>query len=138
MTRHKLPSRGQRKSGNIVAAMTKALTGRLLVAAAVSALAACAAPAPQTDAPAASGVTAVGQASKSSADYRRVTRNGQEYYCKRQKVTASLTRVVETCLTAAQLEAQRNDAQDYVNKVQGVPGQPAGTNPMNVGGSVVQ
>lgn len=111
--------------------MKKALTRGLLVAAAVSALAACAAPA-------ATGVTAAEEAGKSAADYRRVTRDGQDYYCKRQKVTASLTRVVETCLTAAQLEAQRNDAKDYVNKVQGVPGQTSGSNPMNVGGSVVQ
>lgn len=138
MTRHKLPSRNQAGSGNIVATMKKALTRDLLVAAAVSALAACAAPAPQDVAPAATGATAVKPAGNSSADYRRVTRNGEEYYCKRQKVTASLTRVVETCLTAAQLEAQRNDAQDYVNKTQGVPGQTAGSNPMNVGGSVVQ
>ncbi len=121
--------------------MTKAFARIFLVAAAVSALAACATPAPQTAVPTSTGetgATGVEQASKSSPDYRRVTRNGQELYCRRQKVTASLTRVVETCLTAAQLEAQRTGAQDYVNKVQGVPGQPAGSNPMNVGGSVVQ
>lgn len=121
--------------------MTRTFMGSLLVAAAVSALAACAAPAPKDVAPAptgVTGVTAAGQAGKSSADYRLVTKNGQELYCKRQKVTASLTRVVETCLTAAQLEAQRNNAQDYINKTQGSPELPAGSNPMNVGGRVVQ
>jgi hypothetical protein len=118
--------------------MIKASTGSLFVAVAVSALAACASPAPADVAPAATGVASVGQASQPGSDYRRVTRDGQEYYCKRQKVTASLTRVVETCLTAAQLEAQRSNAQDYVNKTLTVPEQPAGSNPMNVGGRVVQ
>lgn len=105
--------------------------GNLFVIATLAAVTGCASSAPKS-------AGALEQDRPAQGSYRRVTRNGEVYFCRSQRVTASLTRVVESCLTEAQLDARRRDAQDYVNKTQTVPAQPAGSNPMNVGGRVLE
>jgi hypothetical protein len=92
-----------------------------------SALAACASSAQPV------GTAELKQGSNQQSVYKRVTRNGEDYFCRRAPVTGSLTRTVETCLTQAQLDEKAQDARDFVYRTQGVPGQPAGTSPISSG-----
>jgi hypothetical protein len=117
--------------------MARPLCGSLLAIAACSALAACASGAPpsvKANAPvAAASPAALKEVSDRQRGYSRVTRNGEDYFCRRKPVTGSLTRTVETCFTQAQLDASAQNAKDFLNRVQGVPGQPAGTGPLSSG-----
>lgn len=103
---------------------------RILVGfAAASALAACAANAPvntSAKATASAGTPANGAAAaddkKSAKGYRQVTKNGVEYFCRREAVTGSRTEVVDTCLTKAQMDSATENSQDLVRRLNGVPG----------------
>ena len=55
---------------------------------------------------------------KAQAGYRVVTRKGEVLYCKREIVTGSRTNAAETCLTAAQLEKQRNGSEALMRSLQ--------------------
>lgn len=55
-------------------------------------------------------------------DRRRVVRNGQEYYCQKQGVTGSRTKVIENCLTRDQLLLVLDSAQEFHGDVTGGAG----------------
>lgn len=92
------------------------------------ALASCAANPPEATgavapAPAAAPVAAAAsdKPATSRAGYRLVTRNGEQVYCRREAVTGSLTRVQETCLTQAELEARMQSDQGLVDDIRSAP-----------------
>jgi hypothetical protein len=116
------------------AVMPRKLCESLFAFAAFSALAACTSSAPQSasapperaSAPAAATAPVESDALKRDARYRRVTKNGEEYFCRREPVTGTLTKKVETCLTEAQMEGRSRAEQDELRRTQGVPIPPAG------------
>lgn len=57
-----------------------------------------------------------------NADRKRVVRNGQEYYCQRQAVTGSRTKVIESCMTKDQLLLVLDSAQEFHGNVTGGAG----------------
>lgn len=56
--------------------------------------------------------------------YRRVVKNGQELFCRREAVTGTRTRTNDTCLTQAQLDAQIRSAREFIDKVVSTPTEP--------------
>ena len=95
--------------------MTRQNFARLFLAAAVSTLAACAANEPVKQAataaastsPSATAAAPAGAPGKSTPPgfgYRRMTKDGVEYFCRREGVTGSRTEKAETCQTQAQIE----------------------------------
>jgi len=100
---------------------------RVLVAATLVALAACAGQPQQ-----ASSSTAAASAAGSGTDlagsksgtapygFTRVVRHGTEYFCHRENVTGSRMEKTETCLTQAQLDEQRAKGVDFLQAVQGM------------------
>jgi hypothetical protein len=109
--------------------MRAAASGTLLGLAVVL-LGACASNAPKSvessagveakAAPAAVSPTAVNEtAPDPGPSYRRIVRDGQEYFCRRQVVTGSRLKPKETCLTAAQIEEQRLRSQDFLRSAPG-------------------
>jgi hypothetical protein len=109
--------------------MRRQINRNFLAIAAASALAACAA-----NAPVGTSVKATGSASaskpvataaddkKAAKGYRQVTKNGVEYFCRREAVTGSRTEVVDTCLTKAQMDSVTDSSQDLVRRLNSVPG----------------
>lgn len=89
----------------------------LILLATSSVLAACASH-PRPGAPAPSTRAATGTDAAKVSGYRSVSRNGQELYCKREVLTGSRTSSTETCLTAAQIEAQRRATDALMRNVQ--------------------
>jgi len=89
---------------------------------------AAAAPAPAASAAATATAkpAAAAKGIKAGSGYRRVVKNGTEYFCRREGMTGSRTEVQETCLTQAQLEKVQNDSQDLVRRLESVPGQSGG------------
>jgi len=92
------------------------------------ALAACAGQ-PQQPAAAASGGGTKGSALQLTGDskssdvpygFTRVVRNGTEYFCHKENVTGSRMEKHETCLTQAQMDAQRAAGVDFTEQVQGM------------------
>jgi hypothetical protein len=57
----------------------------------------------------------------SRGGYRLVTRNGEQVYCRKEAATGSLTRVLETCLTEAELEARMGSDQGLVDDIRNAP-----------------
>lgn len=97
-----------------------ALAGTL----AVLLLGACAStpPAPASSASTAGPTPAAAKpaipAKLAAANYRIKQKNGEELYCRRELLTGSRTRSTETCLTAAQLEKERNGVDQLLRRVQ--------------------
>jgi dienelactone hydrolase len=56
-------------------------------------------------------------------DYRRVTRNGKELFCRREVMTGSRTSSSETCMTEAELAMSAERGQDAARRLQDYPGQ---------------
>ena len=56
--------------------------------------------------------------------YRRMSKNGQDYICRRETATASRTEIVETCLTPAEFEEATKNGQSFLQGLQGTPVQP--------------
>ncbi len=110
---------------------------RVLVAGSFLALAACAGQPQQPSAAAPSGgdtgskQSLVGDSKSSDVPYgfTRVVRNGTEYYCHKENVTGSRMEKHETCLTQAQIDAQRAAGVDFTEQVQsmGTPTPPTST-----------
>jgi hypothetical protein len=107
--------------------------GPCVVIAFASALAACAAtpPAKPVEKTAASNsapasAVAPKKATNLTAGYRQVTKNGVEYYCKREGVTGSRLEAHDTCLTLAQLEAQRANSEELLRRLNSVPAEMPG------------
>ena len=102
----------------------------LFVIAAASVLAACAsqtpvkpaglatAASPAAAAGAGAPSTAALASDKTTAGYRRVVKNGVEYFCSREGYTGSRTETFQQCLTKAQLTALRDRDQDFVRRQQ--------------------
>lgn len=65
----------------------------------------------------------------SYGDYRVVKRDGVEIYCKRELVMGSRTNMTETCLTAQQMEAQKNGTDEFLRRVQDMSNTAPGTSP---------
>ncbi len=63
--------------------------------------------------------------------YRKISKNGEEYYCRKDVVTGSRTNAQVTCLTRDELTALSQNGQDWLNGVRSVPGSGQG------GGSLV-
>jgi hypothetical protein len=53
--------------------------------------------------------------------YRRMVKNGTEYFCRRESTTGSRTDVEEVCMTQAQMDAQRDNTQDLLRRMNGTP-----------------
>jgi hypothetical protein len=123
----------------------KRVTISIILAAAVSALAACATQAPAgstgtgaaqtnlagTSAPpvaqangavtsSASATTATAQNAKYEppSGWRRVMMHGEERYCHKDRETGSRVQSGETCLTKDQLEQMQQGTQDFIQQVQ--------------------
>jgi hypothetical protein len=54
--------------------------------------------------------------------YRKVTKNGEEYYCRKVLETGSRTKSQVTCLTRDELTALSQNGQDLLNGIRSVPG----------------
>lgn len=78
--------------------------------------------------------TAAARKSPSNRKMRRVVRNGQELFCSSEPVTGSRTQVVERCLTAEQIERERQSSQDMLGDLQ-KPAIESGSSPVQ-GGTV--
>ena len=121
--------------------MSKGIRGFFIIASA-SLLAACAAQGPATTkaAPALKGDAAIaaGKAVPTTG-YRKVVKNGVEYFCSREGYTGSRTDSSVRCLTAAQLAAIREGAQDLMRRTQDHVGeQSSSANPGGAPYSAVQ
>ena len=105
----------------------------LFVIATASVLAACASQTPVKPAVSAASAPTAGLAATAGASasstaalasdktptgYRRVVKNGVEYFCSREGYTGSRTETFQQCLTKAQLTALRERDQDFVRRQQ--------------------
>jgi hypothetical protein len=93
------------------------LAGSALLAACVSHVPAPAAANARAAIPSAAPAARGKQASSTLKDYQRVVVNGQAYFCRYEVVTGSLIKQ-QVCLTRAQLTAQRQAAQRFVQRAQ--------------------
>lgn len=99
----------------------------LLVLSVAAALAACASNAPvqqapvsaSTTTPAAGATVPVTAEATKMVGYRRKVQNGEEYFCKNEGVTGSRVKVVEVCLTVAQMQAIQDKSQQDLRDLQG-------------------
>ncbi len=105
--------------------MNRTFIGAVSACVTALALAACA----SSGSTAADGQTATlyTKGQKLANGYRLVKKNGQDYYCRTESVTGSRSRIVETCLTQAQMKQQQANAQSLVEGIQRVPGTMPGT-----------
>jgi hypothetical protein len=88
--------------------MARQAYARLLVVAITAALGACASQAPVNS----SAEPAAAKAVNNGSGYKLVTRGGVQTYCKQVKMTGSLTRERETCLTPAEMAARTQGGQE--------------------------
>jgi hypothetical protein len=108
--------------------MNKGIRGLFFIASATL-LVACAGPNLKAPTPAARPVQAKGDADISAgktvptSGYRKVTKNGVDYFCSRETLTGSRTDTQVRCLTAEQLAAIREGAQDMLRRQQSHVGQ---------------
>jgi len=63
---------------------------------------------------------------KAGSGYRRIVKNGTEYFCRREAITGSRTETQQTCLTQAQMDRAQNDSQDMIRRLESLPGQSGG------------
>jgi hypothetical protein len=56
--------------------------------------------------------------------FRRMTKDGQDYVCRRETAPGSRTEIVETCLTAAEFEERTAKGQDFLQGMQNATLQP--------------
>ncbi len=119
--------------------MRSQLSGVLLALALAAALSGCAATAPassagsgsaSSSAPVATATAPAKHLQGAYGNYTRVVRDGQVFYCDQEKDTG--TRMVhETCLTQTQMEAQQENARNFMQGVQGMAASPP-SNPNSV------
>jgi hypothetical protein len=121
--------------------MINAFRGFFVIASA-SLLAACAAQgtAPTSQHAIVKGDAAIaGKNTVPTTGYRKITKNGVDYYCSRDTLTGSRTDSQVRCLTEAQLAAVREGAQDMLRRQQGHVGeQSSSANPGGAPYSAVQ
>jgi hypothetical protein len=112
--------------------MTKFITLCLLPIATAALLGGCAAaPTTAVNKPAANAVAATAATGQPAArsggvDYRKVVKNGVDYFCRKELPTGSRTNATETCLTQAQIDAAQKNSKDLVDRLQQIPGTPSG------------
>jgi hypothetical protein len=99
--------------------MARQVYGSLFVIAIAAALGGCAADAPvnpnaatPTAARPPAATPATEKAVNNGSGYRLVTRGGVQTYCKQVKMTGSLTKERETCLTPAEMAARTQGGQE--------------------------
>jgi hypothetical protein len=119
--------------------MSSQIYRRILVIAAAATLAACASTAPKPDTTTAqanlakaSNQAAVSEASsplgtsgpalKPGNGYRKITKNGETYYCQKEVLTGSRTNAKVSCLTQDEMTALSQNGQDLLNGIRSVPG----------------
>jgi hypothetical protein len=119
--------------------MSSQMYGRILVVTAALTLAACASTAPSPDSTTsqanlakASNQAAVSEASsplgtsgpalKPGNGYRKITKNGETYFCKKEVITGSRTNAQVNCLTQEEMTALSQNGQDLLNGIRGQPG----------------
>ena len=114
--------------------MGRQISTSLVILAAASTLVACASTAPTESQPkaaepvvAAQTATTAEKSKSPGSGYRRVTKNGVDYFCKRESFTGSRTDSVESCRTQAQIDAARDNTQDLLRRIQQTPGSTPGT-----------
>ena len=102
-----------------------------LPVAAAALLSACAAtppaagPAKPVAAPATANAGAQPASRSGGVDYRKVVKNGVDYFCRKELPTGSRTNATETCLTQAQIDASQKNSKDLVDRLQQIPGTPS-------------
>jgi hypothetical protein len=96
---------------------------RYLVGATFATLIACASQpevqAPRVPAPGTETVAVTSVGPESVGGYRRVEKDGVEYYCRAPVVTGSRMQRAETCVTKEQLEEMAEQSQGLVRSMQG-------------------
>jgi len=95
---------------------------RFFVLAAVVAFAVCVAKGPAGAAESTAAEPAKENKSKINHDYRRVVKNGKEFFCRREAVTGSRMQKTEICLTQSQMDDLQEHGQEYLRNAQN-PGQ---------------
>ncbi len=58
-----------------------------------------------------------GPALKPGNGYRKITKNGETYYCKKEAITGSRTNAQVTCLTQEEMTALSQNGQDLLNGI---------------------
>jgi hypothetical protein len=119
--------------------MNSQIFGRFVAIAAAATLAACASTAPKPDSTtaqanlakatnaavvseASSPLGTSGPALKPGNGYRKITKNGETYFCKKEVITGSRTNAQVNCLTQEEMTALSQQGQDLLNGIRGVPG----------------
>lgn len=125
--------------------MSSQIYGRVLVIAATLALGACASTAPDSKSAqppslatsqanlakvsnqaavseASSPLGTAGPALKPGNGYRKITKNGETYYCKKETITGSRTNAQVSCLTQEEMTALSQNGQDLLNGIRSQPG----------------
>jgi hypothetical protein len=132
--------------------MASQIYGRALFCAAALALAGCVSTTPSPDSTTAQANLAVatnhavvseasaplGTADKSlkpGNGYRKITKNGETYFCKKELATGSRTNAQVNCLTQDEMAALSQKGQDLLNGIRGVPGAQSG--PLGPGGGTM-
>jgi hypothetical protein len=105
----------------------------LFIVAATSVLAACAAQPPASPASSAPVATAAPATASVATDkkrdplesfgYRKVVKNGETVYCSKERSPDSRVKMNEQCLTAAQVQAIRDNGQDWLRRQQNHTGE---------------
>jgi hypothetical protein len=75
--------------------------------------------APQATAPGAATAAVAQDSPVGIGGYRRVMKDGVEYYCRAPVVTGSRMQRAETCMTKEQLEEMAEESEDFVRSLQG-------------------
>jgi hypothetical protein len=76
-----------------------------------------------------------GTPQKMPPGFKKVVRDGQEVFCRRELATGSRTEIVETCMTQAEYLERMEQDQDVLSRARGLasPG-PTGSNPLGAAG----
>jgi hypothetical protein len=119
--------------------MRSQISGQFLMVTAALALGACASTTPSPDSTTAQANLAVatnhavvseasaplgtsGPALKPGNGYRKITKNGETYYCKKEVITGSRTNAQVNCLTQEEMTALSQNGQDLLNGIRSQPG----------------
>lgn len=97
----------------------KAIACAVLPAVLTLSLAACVSDgAPRAAAPATSASPADPARDLLAAGYRRTTIEGQEYFCRKERVTGTRARTQDVCLTQAELDRRQQDGDHFLKRAQ--------------------
>ena len=91
---------------------------RFFVLAAVVAFAVCVAKGPAGAAETTAAESAKEKKSSIDRSYRRVVKNGKEFFCRREAVTGSRMQKTDICLTQEQMKDLQEHSQEYLRSAQ--------------------